>query len=455
MATLGPISSTSNSNGLQSAEVSDYATARAGGGAVSTDDPAYTIGGQRLASTTYYVNEGFIEFDLTSLPAGATVTAVDLSIRSQSYKNSPQGDLNVYVEDYGSSVTTADWVDLTTFSGTLLATFATAGWTVSAYNDFTENGSNFQTAVAAAAGGPLRLLVVSSRAVAGTAPTGSEYVTYYSYDASLAPQLTITYTTPSSVEHAAATVAASQPSIGIDTSPGNASATVSGYDITSDISASAGHASVTVTSYIVNPSTDAGVNVNAEVATIGLWSSEADHSELDTSAEHASLTITSYSTSEMRALAEHASFSVSAQNTLVTFSGIAQAGHASISVASNTTSHGASAEHASFTMSSGSPLPGVSPNAGLASSQFKMESYTASVTSDIITNVNAGAASITLSVPDTIHDVETSAEMANIIFYGLSITTPSIDADIVASVYSSTTIKVDEYPATTIVVSEA
>lgn len=148
-----------------------YATARSGSGLVAdTASIILTAGGQDLSFTTYDVYEGFFSFDTSPVPDADTISAVVLSLKGDDAGSSPTFSLQARVFNWGATLTTADWIAGASLSGnTLVATFATSGWSITAYNAFTESGTAFRTAINKT--GTTFLMTCSDQTVSGTTPT--------------------------------------------------------------------------------------------------------------------------------------------------------------------------------------------------------------------------------------------------------------------------------------------
>lgn len=190
MSTL-TVNTTSNSGRIQSSNAT-YATARSGG-TLTAFSTLHTIG----QTTGFNVFASYLDFDTSSIPIGSSITAVTLQLWGTSDFSTTDFIVQARLFDYGSSLTSADWVAGASMGALpLLATFATSGgWATSAYNTFTENGTTFRTNLNL--GGITRIIVVSDRTVSGTAPTGNEDVVAASHDSDANsahwPLLTVTY----------------------------------------------------------------------------------------------------------------------------------------------------------------------------------------------------------------------------------------------------------------------
>ncbi|MCC6381814.1 MAG: hypothetical protein IT304_04855, partial [Dehalococcoidia bacterium] len=122
-----------------------WSVARAGTGGQLVDGTRIQIGG---SSTAYYVREAFVSFDTSSIPDAATITSVVLSLYGLADSSTFDTELRARSYDWGATLEFADWIpgaNLTTY--TLLATYPTSAWSITGYNDFSENGSSFRSAI--------------------------------------------------------------------------------------------------------------------------------------------------------------------------------------------------------------------------------------------------------------------------------------------------------------------
>lgn len=190
----------------------DYPTARET--ASTADNTAVTNGpciGQALVGANYQVEEGFIQFDTSSIPDSETVTSATLSLYYSVDEDDVTFDVQARIHDWGTTLTTADWVGASGLAAkTLVATNNTGGMVTNAYTAFTS-----ETAFPANINktGFTRLLLNSSRHAGAIIPTGSERVGIWFGDegANKRPKLVV--------------VTGTTPTIAI-TSPADASSTV-------------------------------------------------------------------------------------------------------------------------------------------------------------------------------------------------------------------------------------
>lgn len=202
MATLTAYST--SADGYVRSESATYSTARSGAGLIAPTNTQALIVGQQFSGGIYYCPELCLDFDTSSIPDDAVISAVDLSMYGFADFSDTEFDIEVRLHDWGASLTTADWVAGADLGGkTLLASRSSAGLSTAGYNAFTENGSNFRDNINKT--GVTRILICSNRHRVGNTPTGEEWAAFYSADdadAGKYPKLVVTYTT--STTHAAA-----------------------------------------------------------------------------------------------------------------------------------------------------------------------------------------------------------------------------------------------------------
>jgi hypothetical protein len=173
-----------------------YATALAGTGSLGVDatDFRSTIGQAKLG-TTYYVDETFLAFSGTVNLAGGTVTAAVLDLAGYQDDSATDFDIRIAAYAWADPLASAAFRTGTQLAAlTPVALFATAGWTLEAYNTFSDTGPGLASVIDNA--GTTRLIAYSSRSAAGTTPTAAEYVNAYASEQGdpFRPRLTITYT---------------------------------------------------------------------------------------------------------------------------------------------------------------------------------------------------------------------------------------------------------------------
>jgi hypothetical protein len=178
-----------------------YAPARAG-----TGTPGKALGvvagalwylGQQYAAGNFYptfgVYEAFAAFDTSSIPDTDTVSAAVLNVTSSVDVSTTDFTIQARLYDWGTAVETTDYVAGASITQTLLAHYATSGgFTANTAYDFVDDA--FPANVNKV--GSTRLLICSDRTVAGTSPTGNEYVGIKSADTTGTtsdPKLTVTH----------------------------------------------------------------------------------------------------------------------------------------------------------------------------------------------------------------------------------------------------------------------
>lgn len=170
-----------------------YANVRANsGGGLTLGQDGGTVAGvgqsyDQIGPGSYLCEEAFIAFDLSGIPDGS-VGNVRLELFGASAVVDPSV-LEARLHDWGAAVTTADYVPGADLSGkTLLATLDTAGWANGAYNQFVAQDA-FLTAIRAALGGTLRLIICSKNMTDNVAPTGQEVVAFRTGEHASPPRL--------------------------------------------------------------------------------------------------------------------------------------------------------------------------------------------------------------------------------------------------------------------------
>lgn len=176
-----------------------YLTARSGGTLTAGTSGTFFFVGQNLKAGNYSCYEAFLNYDLVGggIPAGTVATAASLTFGLFSDGSVTDFVVEARTHDWGSSLTTADWVAGSSLSGkTLLASLSTSG--IANPFTLTNSGTALLDAVntALAGDGILRVLLCSDRHGAGTAPTGSELLQVYSTDQTGTtndPKIDVTY----------------------------------------------------------------------------------------------------------------------------------------------------------------------------------------------------------------------------------------------------------------------
>lgn len=198
MSTLVVYSGTADGDlSSNDAEAGDYLGVRAGsyGKLVDTTSLTMTVG--QYFPIEYYVYEGFLGFDTSSLPDTDSVSAAVLAITSNQDLSTVDFTMEARAYDWGGTLTSADWVAGASLSGmTLLAHYSTAsGFTAGTTYNFVED--DFSANVNKT--GTTYLILASDKTRTGTAPGGSsERVIIRSADqagTTSDPKLTITHET--------------------------------------------------------------------------------------------------------------------------------------------------------------------------------------------------------------------------------------------------------------------
>lgn len=174
----GPISADAASGQIQSTNAA-YATARSGG-TLTTQAMSLTAAvGQWLFGGSYLCWEGFVSFDTSPIPDGATIISAVLSLTTTGIITPvpyTPWTLQARTYDWGATLTTADYVAGASLSGdTLVASAAIAADPAAAGVTLT---STVDILAAINKTGTTRLVLCSASMVAGTAPTASEFLNF-------------------------------------------------------------------------------------------------------------------------------------------------------------------------------------------------------------------------------------------------------------------------------------
>lgn len=128
----------------------DWAAAQAGGESVFAVQGTSFLLAYITGDGAWAVYEAFLSFDTSSIPDTDTVSAFVLSLAGTGTAEQDEisgATIQAREHDWGTGVTTADWVDGSTPSNwtgkTLIADFDPTGWvqTDGTYNDFTQQGA--------------------------------------------------------------------------------------------------------------------------------------------------------------------------------------------------------------------------------------------------------------------------------------------------------------------------
>jgi len=184
-------------SGYLSSSNAAYATARAGSslganvGATPYVGQGYYAGDYHTPAG-YDLYEAFIDFDTSGVTG--TIATATLSLGLSADNSSTDFTVEARVRDWGSTLTTADWVagaDLASL--TLAATLATNGiGAAGAYKAMTEVGTSLRGAINQA--GITRFVLASDRTRLSTDPSGDEFVAFEAYNQTLKAKLVVTTT---------------------------------------------------------------------------------------------------------------------------------------------------------------------------------------------------------------------------------------------------------------------
>jgi len=159
--------------------ISNHRTTATGGGTNVFTNEGYNAVGMDPFD---FAQESFLAFDTSSIPDGATITSVTLSLWGEADGSTQDFTIEARLYDWGASLTGADWRSIADLGSlTLLASRSSAGWAVGSYNVFTSEAaflSNINKT------GSTRFLLCSSRHRTNVDPSQNEYVHFEQAEAS-------------------------------------------------------------------------------------------------------------------------------------------------------------------------------------------------------------------------------------------------------------------------------
>lgn len=160
-------------------------------GSVDSSSTAIYIG-QSLVSN-YNIWRGFVYFDTSAIPDGATISSATLKLAG--YADDSATDFYITIQNgqptYPSDPLVATDYDKTYYSGNG-GSLTTVGFSTTGYNNITLNATGLGWINKT---GTTKLCLRSDREIAGTTPTGNECVrvSSYEYGTSWRPSLVVTY----------------------------------------------------------------------------------------------------------------------------------------------------------------------------------------------------------------------------------------------------------------------
>lgn len=209
-----------------------WAGARDGPATFTNATNTTTHVGADLNGGLYDVYQTFLSFDTSSIPDGDTIATVALEL-NRTGLTAADGAASIEVRpyDWGAAIDTSDFRSMAQLNAlTLLATSPSSDWGTSGYKAFTENGSNFRSAINKT--GTTYLVLNHSFQTANTTPTGVNLFSFNAADASgttIDPKITITHESPVVPTTATLTLATFAPRVGQGYVPGTASLTLTGF----------------------------------------------------------------------------------------------------------------------------------------------------------------------------------------------------------------------------------
>ena len=169
---------TTSGGQIESYGATVYADAYAGANLEELAAQVFSKIGQYVSGGNYSCFESFIDFDTQSIPDTDTVSAVAMVLEPYADNSATDFLIQIRVRDWGTSLTTADWVAGADLSAlTLVAQLDTdTNWPVGNDRTMINFGTNFVDNINKT--GSTRLILHSERHSLNTTPTGREDVDY-------------------------------------------------------------------------------------------------------------------------------------------------------------------------------------------------------------------------------------------------------------------------------------
>jgi len=185
---------TSANDGYVYGKNTDYATAQSTAFVGDNSGTTITVG-QKILTSNYYVQRGFLQFDTSALGSTAIISSAALNLNCSSDSDTTTFTLQVRSWTGSTPIDTGDYAS---YGSTIYATkastlFSAKAWTSTAFTDTTCISKTSTT----------KLCLISNRDIGSNEPTGNEFLGFYTYDDTTGggagaqdPYLSITYTTP-------------------------------------------------------------------------------------------------------------------------------------------------------------------------------------------------------------------------------------------------------------------
>ncbi len=164
-------------------------------GLIRSNGITATVGQTQNLGGVYYDYRSVLVFDTSILGSSVTITDVDLKLYG--YLNRAYAAFNITAQQGSTTyphdpIVAADY-NKANYSTTSVGVLATASWSVTDYCTLSFDAADFTMVNQT---GSTKLLLRSSRDIAGTAPSDEEYVVYYTYEKGTGywPQLVVTFT---------------------------------------------------------------------------------------------------------------------------------------------------------------------------------------------------------------------------------------------------------------------
>jgi hypothetical protein len=182
---------------IEADHTTDYSLARGGNGAVVADSVTHKPIGQSYYGA-YYVDEGFLRFDTSSIGSNSTISSAVLDLYG--YDDDSGTNFTLLCASYAwtSPLAIGDFRNtsaLAALSPVAQFVIGGGGFSTSGYNSLSDTGAGLASVVNKT--GNTNLILWSDRLESATTPTGGETVAIWFGDegGSLRPKLTVTYST--------------------------------------------------------------------------------------------------------------------------------------------------------------------------------------------------------------------------------------------------------------------
>jgi len=240
-----------------------YADAQSAAVADAKDDTAATAIIGQFDDGDFNIWRSYFYFDTSPIPPGATVISANVSLYGSADNSDTDFDITIMngQPTYPSDILATSDYDITHYSGNG-GSLTTVGFNIAGYNHINLNATGLSWINLE---GTTKLCILSSRDMAITEPTGSEYITVYTANetgTAKDPYISIIYSLPSVLADASATgVTTGEHDIKVSQVDNTGSGWLAGWDnrIRFDVDADKVDEDVTHFPMLVHLSTSAGI----------------------------------------------------------------------------------------------------------------------------------------------------------------------------------------------------